>query len=397
MFRAQGYLVQADIYGSSIGPVIFHGRNSMRHKVFLLFFLGAFMQLPALALDMNNALYKTGEGNSNPSYQRSIKNILIFQAGGWSGLPVEADKSPTWPLAPPAVYGGRTGYLSKTNSFYLEQMGLIKSLNKDTAIAVLVMPDEEARASGYGTCFNGIWSGGTGCSAGGAWTTPKSSLAAVKWAAWMKGIEVAPLISINLYDSPNGSSRAALVLQRLKDFVDWYMTTIDKTTLKTTSGKVVVLTEGLPENTDLQNEAAAKAALASYMNSRTDILWIDNLLLQDGNPESVGSNVYRSAATSDPTGSVQDSLNSIWGGRYLWTFLDRWGSSTARATNIPEAVRCRWLNLSSRNPKKYPVIISQWNEYAESHVFEPNEHDGYDEYRYLQRRLAQQASEQPCS
>ncbi len=214
--------------------------------------------------------------------------------------------------------------------------------------------------------------GGTGWQRGGAWTTPKSSLAAVKWAAWMKGIEVAPLISINLYDSPNGSSRAALVLQRLKDFVDWYMTTIDKTTLKTTSGKVVVLTEGLPENTDLQNEAAAKAALASYMNSRTDILWIDNLLLQDGNPESVGSNVYRSAATSDPTGSVQDSLNSIWGGRCLWTFLDRCGEVPRHEPLISlKQFRCRWLNLSSRNPKKYPVIISQWNEYAESHVFEP--------------------------
>ncbi len=87
----------------------------MRHKVFLLFFLGAFMQLPALALDMNNALKQNRRGQSQtPSYQRSIKNILIFQAGGWSGLPVEADKSPTWPLAPPAVYGGRTGRLSKT-------------------------------------------------------------------------------------------------------------------------------------------------------------------------------------------------------------------------------------------------------------------------------------------
>ena len=211
--------------------------------------------------NMTNVLTATGEGNPNPAYGTRVKNILIFQAGGWSGLPAAQDcyrqgtpgcaLNPAWPLASNGFPGGRVGYLSKSKGSLLNQMAQIKSMSPSTAIAVLIMPDEEAAASGYGGCFQATWLSATTCSSAGAWTTPKAMFATVAWAAWMKGIQVAPLISINVYDHLKGSvsfpdgddpNRAAVAVARLKSYVDWYMSTVNLTTLKSTDGRVVLVT-----------------------------------------------------------------------------------------------------------------------------------------------------------
>lgn len=345
---------------------------------------------------MMNDLVTTGEGSANPSYGTQIKNILIFQAAGWSGLPALQDSQqndPSWPLAQANLLGGRVGYLSKSKLGYLSQMSRIKELSGTTAIAQLIMPDLEANASGYGTCFNGQWISATACANGGVWKKPKSLFDDVRWAAWMKGIKVAPLFSVNVYDESGNTDRANIAVERLKSLVNWYTNTYtDAVTLRTTQGKIVILTEGLPENTNLGNDSGAQKKLLDYMNSRKDILWIDNLAV--ASPTAAGGNVYRSAATFDITGSIQDHLKATWGNRYLWHFQTRFGTRRQQMYDplhkIPLAVREKWLNLNPYNATAYPVIISQWNEYAEFLTFEPDEWEGYAEYNYLRWMLSLQ-------
>lgn len=349
--------------------------------------------LPASASShMTNLLSITGEGKANPAYQRQVKNILIFQTAGWSQLPSLEEtrqKNPAWPLDMSPYPGGKVGYLSKSKDSLLKQMDLIKDMNKDTAIAVLLMPDQEARAGQYGACWNSQWISAKTCAAEGAWQKPTSLFAEVRWAAWMKGIQVAPFFSINAYDVITRPDRAATVVSRLKRFVDWYMHAYqDAVTLRTTDGKVVILTEGLPENTNLANDLTQNTELINYMNSRTDILWINNLAIADASPGVAGPNIYRSAAATDER--MQDAMQSIWGPRYLWHFLNRYGDDKKKLTYLSEATRLKWLNIAPFDPQRYPVVISQWNEYAETLVFEPSDHDRYNEYQYLQWRLSQQ-------
>lgn len=389
----------------------------MIHRRFALTLLAGMVSLGGWAStcmadagsNMTNVLSTTGEGNPNPAYGTRVKNILIFQTAGWSGLPAAQDcylqgtpgcsNNPTWPAASNPYPGGRVGYLSKSNGSLLNQMAEIKTMSPSTAIAVLIMPDEEAAASGYGACFQSNWTSATNCSAAGTWATPKSMFATVAWAAWMKGIQVAPLISINVYDHLKGAvnfpdaddpNRAAVAVARLQSYVDWYMSTVNATTLKSADGRVVILTEGLPIYTNLSNDLTQQNAVISYMKSRTDILWIDNFTMMSAAQAGGAANIYRSAATEDTSGGVQDSLKSSWGSKYLWHFLDRFGANTANTTAIPEDIRLKWLNISPTDPQNYPIVISQWNEYAESLTFEPDELNGKAEYNYLQWRLSQQ-------
>ncbi|TFW09508.1 hypothetical protein E4K72_05545 [Oxalobacteraceae bacterium OM1] len=336
---------------------------------------------------------------------------MIFQAGGWSGLPAAESNGtadPTW-----ALNWGKNGYLLKSSSVYLTQMGQIQGLSKTTAIAVLLMPAVEANASGYGACWGGAWVSGSTCSGGSGWKTPDQMFADVKWAAWMKGIQVAPLVSINNYERLSDANRGQAVLTKLQDMVSWLRTMTDATTLKTVEGKIVVLTEGLPGNTGMSD--AQKQAVLSWMGAQTDILWIDNLAAMDNAPANMLQypNIYRSAAsgvpypppsplTSDydaqgnwcPSFGVQDSLKSSYGSRYRWHFSDRYGKREAEMSNANykacEAVRLRFLNITPYEAARYPVVISQWNEYGEFLNFEPSLFDGYNEYNYLNWRLSQQ-------
>lgn len=348
---------------------------------------GAFAQ----ASVMNNELFWTGEGAPNPFYGRQVKNIMFFHAGGWSGLPGEHNYALAWPLSPPAPIGGAVGYLSKDPSSYLVQMELIKELG-DIAIAQLIMPDEEANASGYGACFGGIWIVDRNC-AGGAWTSPKLLFPVVQWAAWMKGIESAPQFSINMFDKWGDQNRAKFVVERLRKFVDWYIPLVGIASLHTSDGRIVILTEGIPEFTNLCADTSANAELLAYMNSRNDIFWLDNLSCPDPfafPPSMTGANVIRTAAVMDPAGKIQEWLKSIWGDRFRWTFLDRYGRKPNELAWIPEDVRLRWLNIAPHDSEMYPVLISQWNEYGEYLAFEPNTIDVWREYDYLQWRLSQQ-------
>lgn len=172
-------------------------------------------------LKMHNNLYAKGDGSPNPAFGKRVKNILIFQASGWSGLPQEAVLNsqlvdPEWPL------GGPTAYLSKSKDSLMQQIELISQLGTSTSVAVLLMTDADSRASGFGACWNGTWIGGQNCQ-NGHWAYPRELFREVKYAAWIKGLNVVPYFSITnyeFYDMPAGT-RGDLVLPKLKEFLSW--------------------------------------------------------------------------------------------------------------------------------------------------------------------------------
>ncbi|MFC5474493.1 hypothetical protein [Paraherbaspirillum soli] len=388
--------------------------------------LAALPLLPAYAADfttvMNNNLSTTGEGQINSSYGKQIKNLMIYQAGGWAGFPEVAMAArgqgydPTWPQV-----GGVNNYLLRNPEILLRQMGQIKSLNANTAIAVLIMPPEEADFPSkplnlkkkFGACLNGSWAGQDNCSGGDGWKRSDEMFAQVRWAAWMKGIEVAPFFSINNYDHENELGRGQYVLPKLQRLVTWVRSMTDATSLKTVDGKIVIMTEGLPGNTGLSDQQ--RQDLLSWMGQQLDILWLDNLAVPFNNPQSLMQypNIYVSGQiappldvpnplTSDyatdgtwcPTPDAQTSLKSMFGPRYRWSFTDRFGKTKADMYSynhkVCESLRMRWLNISPYDSTMYPVIISQWNEYGEFLYFEPSQFDGNAEFNYLSWRLSQQ-------
>jgi hypothetical protein len=384
-------------------------RLSVRLILLAILALGALASVGQAAVtpnssDMRNVLSTTGEGNPNPAYGNRIRNLMIFQIGGWSGLPPAevpggppGTVDPTWPL-----HWGVSGYLNKSSDVYLWQMHEIQALNRHTAVAFLMMPDEEETASGYGANFPGL-----------GWQRTKGLFPYAAWAAWMKGVQVCPIISINCFDRLNDPNRGGYVLGKLQAFVNWYRPQVNGTCLKTIQGKTVILTEGLPPNTALS--ASQREAILNWMGQQTDILWIDNLAFRDDNPNSINNraNIYRCAAiappypppnpltseyaadgTWNPAVSAQDSLKAVYGSHYLWHFCDRFAKRESESWQanykVGESTRLKWLNISPNEPNRYPVVISQWNEYAEFLIWEPNQLEGYGGFNYLQWRLSQQ-------
>lgn len=356
--------------------------------------------LDAATSEMRNTLTYTGEGSTNPAYGNQIKNIMIYQAGGWGGLATAEDQgnlNPTWSL-----HWGKAGYLVKTNDVYLWQMHEVQAMSKYMAIAVLLMPDIEAIAGNYGSYWEGVWK------------KPTALFASVRWAAWMKGVQVAPLFSINNYECLADPNRGQYILPKLQTFVTWYKTMLDALTLRTVDGKIVILVEGLPHTTGLSS--TQRTAILTWMEQQQDILWIDNLAQRDDfSSFATGyGNIYRSAAVAPPYPNpindaynsydsegywcppygVQDYLKNQYGAYYLWHFVARYGKFE-QTINEPkyrvcESTRLKWLNISPHTAGRYPVIISQWNEYSEFLVYEPTELEGYAYFDYLSWRLSQQ-------
>ncbi len=334
---------------------------------------------------MHNALQYLGDGLPNVAHRMPIRNLVVFQAAGWRGLPLDAHAGlidPTWPRD-----GGQRGYLRRSAARYRAQMRLIRDLAPTMAVAILVMPDTDARASGYGAYQRARllpWA---------RWRSPLALFASARAAARRAGLPVAPFLSINNYGGPQRpfSCRARQTLYQLEQLTDWYLTHhLDDATLRCDDGRIVILTEGLPDQTTLDD--AHRQRLADFCNRRDDVLWIDNLGLFD--PRQVGGHVWRSAAVFDPSGSVQESLRDAWGDRYRWHYVPRFAKSRtqlARAEHhVPLALKRRWLNVGAGSAARYPTVISQWNEYAEYLHLEPSELEGESTYREFQALLAEQ-------
>lgn len=346
-----------------------------------------FFQVQALAnVMMRNTLSAKGEGGTNLAYNAQIKNILVFQPGGWEGLTSSTTHDPEYPQN-----GGKTAYLSRDNNSLLYQLQLISELGTTTAIAVLLMNDGDSNASGFGTCWNGQWISGRNCN-GGEWRTPMAVYRDVKWAAWMKGVQVAPYISLMNYEYPMGTA-GYRIRPKLEAMLNELRPTFDGASLRTEDGRYVVVVDSLPEWAGLTEDD--KNAVTWYMNSQKDIFWVNNIITEKMRPDLYSShNMNVSAATSDRSGTIQDYLKNIWGEQFLWWFTAKFASTYSEsvdpAHNIPEDIRLKWLNISPHDPARYPVIISQWNEYAEYLIYEPSTKSGTRNYDYLKWMLSRQ-------
>jgi hypothetical protein len=117
----------------------------------------------------NGAMAQTAGSTAPPAPAAQIKDIMIYQEGGWAGMAgphkTVAGTDFEWP-----AYGGISAYRSRSPDILAHQMALIAGLGRQVAIGVLLMTDTDSGKSGYGTCWNGSWSdkspGGNGCDSG---------------------------------------------------------------------------------------------------------------------------------------------------------------------------------------------------------------------------------------
>ncbi len=311
-----------------------------------------------------------------------VKDIITFQIAGWSELPrLGSPRDPDWPLA-----GGKPAYLARTPESLAHQMDLIKGIGDHLVIAPLLMSDSDSEASGYRACWNGTPSDdGHICT--GTWRYPFAMYDELRTAAKAKGVRYVPNFSVMNYDGMRG----AQVLPKLKDMIAWLRTRMpDAHMAKDAQGRSYVILDSLPEQLGMTE--AQKQEVLVYLKSQSDIVWIDNFLVMAPTTANYSGNVYLSTWGSEAT---KDAMNSQLGDHFLWWFqANEVATNPTDANNparkIPEQVRLKWLNIEPYDPTKYPVIISQWNEYAEYLIFEPSIKSGTANYEYLKWRLSQQ-------
>jgi hypothetical protein len=338
----------------------------------------------------SRAVAQTAGSAGTPAPTARIKDIMIYQVGGWAGAagPHKSlrDADYEWP-----AYGGMSAYRSRSPDILAHQMTLIAGLGNQVAIGVLLMTDSDSAKSGYGTCWNGSWSsnspGGNGCD-NGTLTYPLAMYDNVRTAARAAGVRYAPDFSLMNYDGVRGSA----VLPKLEQFIDWWRPRLpDPSAARAPDGHYYVIVDSLPPQDDFSD--ADKKALIAYMKSQSDIDWIDNMVDDDNHPSSYSGNVYRSAASPDY--QAQRAIALREDSHYLWWFAANRVTRTYReaelaANKVPEDGRLMLLNIRPYDPSKYPVMISQWNEYGEYLFFEPSTKSGDRNYDYLKGRLSQQ-------
>ncbi len=335
---------------------------------------------------MENQIARLANGSANPAFGAQIRNVLLVQIGGWSGLPTSAAHDPDYPLA-----GGRTAYLTKNPNVYAQQMELIRGLGNSVAVTYLLMNDADSNASGYGACWQGTWTNNQNCS-GGAWRRPMALYREAKAAANARGIPVAPEFSIMNYQYGLGNG-APHFLPRLRDFLAWARPTFDNGNLRNGNGQYVVIVDGLYEWTPLND--TQRTEIMAYMQSQTDILWVDNMVgpLSTGQRSTNAPNVFSTSWGND---AAKSTLAQIWGESYVYTYTSLLGAAPtlslaqAPGNQVPQSIREKWLNISPYRPTQYPVFIHQWNEYAEYLIFEPSQRAGYANYEYLKSMIARQ-------
>ena len=338
----------------------------------------------------SGAVGQTAGSTGAPAPTARIKDIMIYQEGGWAGMAgphkTFRDTDYEWP-----AYGGMSAYRSRSPDILGHQMSLIAGLGGQVAIGILLMTDTYSAKSGYGTCWNGSWSdaspGGNGCDSG-TLTYPLAMYDNVRTAARTAGVRYAPDFSLMNYDGVRGSA----VLPKLKQLIDWWRPRLpDPFAARAPNGHYYVIVDSLPPQDKFSD--ADKKALIAYMKSQSDIDWVDNMVDDDNHPSSYSGNVYRSAASPDYR--AQQALARREDSHYLWWFAANRVARTYRdarlaANKVPDNARLALLNIRPHDPSKYPVMISQWNEYGEYLIFEPSTKSGTSNYDYIKRLLAQQ-------
>lgn len=355
-----------------------------RHMKCLLSRLAPWAVAFAIAAPIG-ALAQTRNTAPEPAPTARIKDIIIYQLGGWAGMAGIHKTLPNGDYEWPA-YGGQSAYRSRSPDILGHQMSLIAALGRDVAIGVLLMTDSDSAKSGYGTCWNGSWSGGP-CDSGNL-SYPLDMYDKVRAAARAAGVRYAPDFSVMNFDGVRGRA----VLPKLKQLIDWWRARLpDAFAARAPDGRYYAIVDSLPSRDNFS--AADKEELIAYMKSQNDIEWIDNMVDDDANPSSYSANVYRSAA--NPNAQAQSALASHEHSHYLWWFVANrvartYHDAQLAPNKVPEVMRLKLLNIRPNDPAKYPVIISQWNEYAEYLFFEPSTKSGTSRYDHLKRLLSEQ-------
>jgi hypothetical protein len=311
-----------------------------------------------------------------------IKDIIIYQPGGWSGLGQRKEEF-EWP-----EYGGKSAYLSRSPDILAHQMSLIADLGPHVAIAVLLMTDTDSEKSGYGACWNGEWSGQTTCDSG-TFLRPFEMYDHVRAAACAAGVRYAPEFSLMNYDGVRGPD----VLPKLQQAIEWWRLRLpDAHAAKSPADRYYVVVDSLPEQTNLSEED--KANIIAYMRSQSDIDWIDMMVHANTPPENrfYRGNIYHSIWGGN---AIRDWLNAQQGDHLLWTYYTNetvrsYSEAHAKGKVMSLATQLKWMNVEPSTPSKYPVLIHQWNEYGEYHIFEPSTKAGTANYDYLKQLISQQ-------
>lgn len=318
-----------------------------------------------------------------------IKSIFLFQVGGWTGVANRQDLDLEWPL-----YGGPDAYVRRSPDILAHQMSLIADLGPNVAIAVLLMTDTDSNLSGYGACWNGTWGRLPGRCSTGTLLHPFAMYDHVRAAARHAGVRYLPEFSLMNYDGVRGSG----VLPKLQQAISWWRTKLpDPYAAKSPDGKYYVVLDSLAQQTALS--AADKVALITYMKSQTDIIWLDRMVNASTPPTNTyyHDNVFH-LVWGDET--VQDWYDSFERDGMHWTFLTNksvhtYASSTDAAYKFSQVAQLKWLNVAPHSPTKYPVMIDQWNEYAEYHMFEPSSRHSTRIYDYIKWMLSRQPNVVP--
>ena len=344
-------------------------------------------QLPQTML---NGLDKLADGSANPAFGKLIRNIVVTQIAGWSGLPSEEAADPTKAKIDKPLFGGASSYLSKTPAHYEKQARMIMALGNHMAAAVLLMDQGDSNASGYGACWNGTWLRDRSCQ-GGSFKFSQDLYTQFKQAARKQGLQVIPNFSIMNWEQPNAYDGARF-LPKLRAFLNWARPLFDGNNVKTIDGKWVVIVDSLPETAGLSK--AQKKEVHAFMASQNDIFWLDNAVSPiDGLLAPGAANIYGSGWGTLPT---QNLARKNWNNHFLyWVAVLKQGQRDYVLAQNPayqysNSILEEELNIINYRADKYPVVISQWNEYAENLYFEPAEGIGFTNYNRLKQWVSRQ-------
>jgi hypothetical protein len=363
------------------------GTSGGQDLSFALASLTADQKLPQTML---NGIDKLGDGRPNPAFGQLIRNIIVTQIAGWSGLPSEEAANPSKIKIDKPLFGGASSYLSKTPAVYEKQARMIAALGQHMAAAILLMDNGDSNASGYGACWNGVWQTDRNCK-GGSFVFPQQLYTQFKQAARKQGLQVIPDFSIMNWEQPNAYDGSRF-LPKLKAFLAWARPLFDDDNVKTISGKWVVIIDSLPETAGLS--PAQKREVHAFMASQSDIFWLDNAVSPiDGLLAPGADNIFGSGWA---TLAVQKQARVNWNNRFLhWMVVLQQAQrdytlAQNSAYQYANADLEEEMNLINYRADKYPIVISQWNEYAENLYFEPAEGIGFANYNRLKQWVSRQ-------
>lgn len=337
-----------------------------------------------------NRIPALADGKHNPGFNNTIQNLLIFQIGGWSGLNIGTPGwEPIWPSC-----GGKKAYLSRNRRSIARQFTLVKKLNLNTAAAILMMPPEENIASGYKTCWNGVTESAYSCN-GGEFKHPHELYPEALKIAEEVGLTILPHISLMGWGSLENNPTqvlASLTFMTEKLIKD---SATSKAALRDQQGRLVIILEGfaaskiLTSSLDPAVKEKFKRDALAYLGSKSNVLWMDILLDDPLNPNSFPANVHHWSF-----GDIDQMRfrRNMYGNSFSYHASLGPVARNLEQFKATQFSRSQLMETFGILPQSniFPVIVSQFNEYAEYFIAEPSDKLGQSQFDLLRSILSQQ-------